>query len=312
MECTASNQCHDGGTCDPATGICSGPAKPDGTPCSDGDACSTGDTCLAGLCVGGPAPNCEDANECTDDICDVSLGCLNINNSIGCDDGDACTTNDACSGGGCVGGAPLNCDDANICTDDSCDSLTGCANAENTASCDDGDICTVLDLCSGGNCVAGDARNLSAATISGVLKPGADDDRLSIRATVDAADIGVLPTVGGLEFVVVTPGDAPVYLARVEAADFVDLRGRGIKFKYKDKTASRPDKLLFAMVKIITKKGIAKVKAKARGWELGAAVGQPYLSTSVIFGDATSGDCLTALQAICRESATKVKCKMKM
>src|SRR6185436_12843582 len=48
-----------------------------------------------------------------------------------CDDGDACTTNDECSGGACAGGPPLDCDDLNACTDDSCSSATGCVNTSN-------------------------------------------------------------------------------------------------------------------------------------------------------------------------------------
>src|SRR5207247_5784873 len=35
--CTAQDQCHDAGICDPATGLCSSPAKADGAACDDGD-----------------------------------------------------------------------------------------------------------------------------------------------------------------------------------------------------------------------------------------------------------------------------------
>ena len=58
--CTASDQCHAAGTCDPATGQCSNPAKADGTVCDDGDACTQTDTCEAGICVGAnPNPACQ-------------------------------------------------------------------------------------------------------------------------------------------------------------------------------------------------------------------------------------------------------------
>ncbi|MBI5495034.1 MAG: hypothetical protein HY904_08390, partial [Deltaproteobacteria bacterium] len=50
--CAALDQCHDVGTCDPATGACSNPAKPDGTACSDGDACTQTDACVGGACAG--------------------------------------------------------------------------------------------------------------------------------------------------------------------------------------------------------------------------------------------------------------------
>jgi hypothetical protein len=51
------------GTCDPATGVCSNPAAPDGTSCTDGDACTQSDTCVAGACTGGaPDPACASAD----------------------------------------------------------------------------------------------------------------------------------------------------------------------------------------------------------------------------------------------------------
>jgi hypothetical protein len=57
--CSPLDQCHDAGVCAPGTGVCSNPAKPDGTGCDDGNACTTGETCQAGGCSGGspvPAP----------------------------------------------------------------------------------------------------------------------------------------------------------------------------------------------------------------------------------------------------------------
>jgi beta-glucanase (GH16 family) len=52
--CAPEGACHVAGACDPATGACSTPASPDGTPCSDGDGCTQGDTCHEGSCVGAP------------------------------------------------------------------------------------------------------------------------------------------------------------------------------------------------------------------------------------------------------------------
>jgi len=51
--CTASDQCHVAGTCNPSTGACSNPAAQDGTACSDADVCTLNDTCRAGACQGG-------------------------------------------------------------------------------------------------------------------------------------------------------------------------------------------------------------------------------------------------------------------
>ena len=52
VTCAASDQCHDAGTCDPATGACSNPAKANGTACNDGNACTQTDTCQSGACTG--------------------------------------------------------------------------------------------------------------------------------------------------------------------------------------------------------------------------------------------------------------------
>jgi hypothetical protein len=51
--CTASDQCHDVGTCAPATGACSNPARADGSACNDGNICTGNDACSGGVCVGG-------------------------------------------------------------------------------------------------------------------------------------------------------------------------------------------------------------------------------------------------------------------
>lgn len=57
----------------------------------------------------------------------------------------------------CVNAAA--CDDGNPCTDDTCESLIGCQYAFNSGSCDDGLFCTVNDVCGGGRCQSGTARD---------------------------------------------------------------------------------------------------------------------------------------------------------
>jgi hypothetical protein len=48
------------------------------------------------------------------------------------------------------------CDDKNPCTDDSCDPTSGlCKFNNNTAACDDGNACTVGEVCSAGTCSSG-------------------------------------------------------------------------------------------------------------------------------------------------------------
>jgi N-acetylneuraminic acid mutarotase len=109
---------------------------------------------LSNVCHGGPAPNCDDNNPCTDDSCNPTTGCVHTINTNLCSDGNACTSGDRCSGGTCHG-TPILCNDNNACTTDSCNPATGCAYVNNTNSCSDGDACTTGDTCSGGTCRAG-------------------------------------------------------------------------------------------------------------------------------------------------------------
>ena len=105
--CTALDQCHDAGICDPATGLCSDPPSLDGTACDDGDACTTDDTCSAGACVGGPPLDCDDDNICTDDGCDPDTGCVQVDNTARCDDGQFCNGVETCApAGDCIAGDP--------------------------------------------------------------------------------------------------------------------------------------------------------------------------------------------------------------
>jgi cysteine-rich repeat protein len=58
VACTVPDVCHEAGSCDPRSGQCSGPPKPDGSSCNDGDPCTTGDRCQAGACQGGSRAAC--------------------------------------------------------------------------------------------------------------------------------------------------------------------------------------------------------------------------------------------------------------
>ena len=62
--CTASDQCHDVGTCNTSTGVCSNPPKANGTACSDGNSCTQTDTCQAGTCTGGNPVVCTASDQC--------------------------------------------------------------------------------------------------------------------------------------------------------------------------------------------------------------------------------------------------------
>jgi hypothetical protein len=140
------------GACDVAES-CTGmdPACPPqgevrGMSCGSGEvsACDGADTCAGqGVCLTNHAPigaSCpDDGNICTDDVCDGEGTCQHVANSAPCDDGDACTTNDTCLAGDCVGTGKAGC--------------AACRDAQDGAPCDDGDACTAPDTCRGGACV---------------------------------------------------------------------------------------------------------------------------------------------------------------
>jgi hypothetical protein len=161
--CTAQDQCHEVGTCDPLTGMCSNPAKRDGSPCDDGDLCTQTDTCQDGLCVGMNPVICL-GDDCHDaGVCDPETGVCSTPNprpdGTPCNDGSLCTSPDICQGGVCVGMNPVVCTAQDQCHEvGTCDPLTGmCSNPakRDGSPCDDGDLCTQTDTCQGGTCVGG-------------------------------------------------------------------------------------------------------------------------------------------------------------
>jgi len=158
VSCNDGNPCTDDG-CNPPSGCLH---VPNNLPCSDGDACTTADACSGGACIGGPPPNCNDGNPCTDDACNPAGGCTHTNNTAPCSDGSFCTTGDTCSAGSCVGGPPSNCNDGNPCTDDACNPSSGCTHTNNALPCSDGAFCTVGDVCAGGACT-GTPRDCNSA-----------------------------------------------------------------------------------------------------------------------------------------------------
>src|SRR5262249_17498606 len=122
--CTASDQCHVAGTCNPATGACDDPPAPDGTACNDGDACTQTDSCQRGACVGTDPIVCTASDQWhAVGTCDAATGvCSNppAANGTPCNDGNACTTGETCQGGVCGGGVPVSCDPGQHCVGGSC------------------------------------------------------------------------------------------------------------------------------------------------------------------------------------------------
>jgi hypothetical protein len=116
--CTALDQCHAAGVCDPSTRACTNPAQPDGTACDDGNACTFFAFCDGGVCVGGGSLLCTSSDPCQlDGTCDPATGQCTFPaapDGTACDDGDPATCGDVCTGGTCAGTATdLQTDDAN-------------------------------------------------------------------------------------------------------------------------------------------------------------------------------------------------------
>ncbi len=164
--CTALDQCHLVGTCDPGSGFCDDPNAPNGAMCDDGQACTEPDGCVDGTCTGvvidgcivcANAGECDDGNDCTLNEC-IDNGCVftDLVDATMCDDGDLCTQTDACLSGACMGTNPVVCtalDDCHVVG--TCDPGTGLCdnpNAVDGVGCDDGDMCTQTDACSTGVC----------------------------------------------------------------------------------------------------------------------------------------------------------------
>jgi len=140
--CTAFNDCHEVGTCDTVSGICSDPFSIVDKPCGNG-----GDT------------------ECTNpDTCDGAGSCL-ANDAAGgtfCDDaGSECVVQDTCNGGGscsdngfvAADSACGNSSDTECTNPDTCNGAGSCLDNHEaaTATCGDtGTECTNQDFCDGG------------------------------------------------------------------------------------------------------------------------------------------------------------------
>lgn len=142
-----TTQCDGPDSCDGA-GSCLDRVAAVGTPCGDAtdtdcdgaDTCDGAGTCQDNLAIAGAACGDPADTQCDDpDTCDGAGVCLlnNVTDGTECDDGLFCNENEACSGGACTGGSPLDCGDGLTCTTDVCN--------------DDTDMCeSTLDA---GNCL---------------------------------------------------------------------------------------------------------------------------------------------------------------
>lgn len=166
VNCSGLNSACQVGSCNETEDRCVAIPGNEGGICDDGNQCTTTDRCENGACVGsGAPPQCDDGNPCTTDSCDPVLGCRHLNNTAPCNDNNPCTSNDQCSGGLCTGGTPTVCEDNNPCTNNSCHPLLGCQFTARTGACDDGNICTINDLCFAGQCIGGSFRDCSDGNV---------------------------------------------------------------------------------------------------------------------------------------------------
>ncbi len=177
VQCVALDQCHEPGTCQSGTGMCSNPNSPNTKLCNDGNSCTKQDTCTNGTCVG-TTYSCNDNKSCTADSCDGLGGCsytvvggwchiggecrlpgatMDGNMCMVCDpasdddgwtattggpcnDDNGCTIDDICTEGVC-GGTAYSCDDGIACTTDTCDGIGGCINSIKPGFCLIDNVC---------------------------------------------------------------------------------------------------------------------------------------------------------------------------
>ncbi|MBI1825406.1 MAG: hypothetical protein HY287_05585 [Planctomycetes bacterium] len=173
-QCPADgNPCTDT-ICHPTAGCIN--VNDDSNACDDGLYCTVNDHCASGTCVGGPR-NCSDGvdcttdqcdetgdtclhfpsnsdcpgdgNPCTDELCDLLLGCQSVpNDANDCSNGLFCTLGH-CAGGQCVT-QPRDCHevpDIN-CTIDTCDEVNNaCVHTPQNGICGDGLGCNGQEVC---------------------------------------------------------------------------------------------------------------------------------------------------------------------
>src|SRR5262249_26219073 len=142
--CAPLDQCHVAGVCNPATGVCSNPAVPDGTSCNDGNARTPSRNSQYGICTGSNPEGCTALDQChVVGACNPATGVCSTPaspNGTTCNDGNACTRTDSCQLGSCTGGNTVVCTALDQChVAGVCDTSTGvCSNPE----VPDGTSCT--------------------------------------------------------------------------------------------------------------------------------------------------------------------------
>ncbi|MBT9555653.1 MAG: hypothetical protein IV100_06465 [Myxococcales bacterium] len=190
--CLIAGACHAGGAfmtgntcgaCVPSTSTAAWTPVPG--LCNDGNACTVNDQCEGLTCKPGVAASCSDNNPCTTNVCNPQTGCQSSPNTLPCDDGNECTSNDTCAAGACKGTftcdcqndvdcdpappcfepptcennscqyRPVECVDAGgECVDNVCVPGIGCQlqAVDEGKTCNSADECAETALCSSGTC----------------------------------------------------------------------------------------------------------------------------------------------------------------
>jgi hypothetical protein len=169
--CVTSFLCDDGDPCTAdacdAQGLCSSsPLCDDGLACTK-DTCETGvcsaetknGWCLSGADGGTCVQHYEEDPENSCQLCDAQApggpGWVILVDGAPCDDQNACTKDESCELGACVGKYPTYCPPMGTCLEASCDPEEGCIGLPLDGPCNDGNACTVGDVCVEGACLGG-------------------------------------------------------------------------------------------------------------------------------------------------------------
>lgn len=129
------------GACSEAQDACVKVPRSDGTSCNDGLFCTVNDVCVSGACSS-QARDCSVAsNACNVGVCNEgTASCIAAPrpNGTSCNDGQFCTSNDACTNGVCFGGGATDCSAAamsNPCLIPACNEQTNMCFATNDPTC---------------------------------------------------------------------------------------------------------------------------------------------------------------------------------
>ncbi|MFN2377683.1 MAG: dockerin type I domain-containing protein [Candidatus Binatia bacterium] len=163
-------------SCAEAADSCTAP-DPDGSACDDDVFCNGADTCSGGTCAihpGGRCPGPDGDADCSEGCNETAQACTSLDpEGSACNDGDPCSTDDACDdAGACMGGAPRNCDDTDPCTADACLEEEPYCAYEPVPNCPPSTTTTLPpsncgDVNGNGSVTAGDALAVLKAAVGG-------------------------------------------------------------------------------------------------------------------------------------------------